>query len=80
MLLRRTQFLSDIPVLQGYMYLTDSYLCFFAHMPAKEVCTVGYRCNVVTDKKTGPSTEVRLVIQESTTYQTVDTALVHPEE
>ena len=24
-------------VLQGYMYLTNSYLCFFAHMPAREV-------------------------------------------
>lgn len=24
-------------VLQGYIYLTDSYLCFFAHMPSKEV-------------------------------------------
>ncbi|KZT74902.1 glycosyltransferase family 1 protein [Daedalea quercina L-15889] len=23
-------------LLQGYMYLTDSYLCFFAHMPLKE--------------------------------------------
>ncbi|KAF8898479.1 glycosyltransferase family 1 protein [Infundibulicybe gibba] len=23
-------------VLQGYMYLTNSYLCFFAHMPARE--------------------------------------------
>ncbi|CCM01613.1 uncharacterized protein FIBRA_03674 [Fibroporia radiculosa] len=23
-------------LLQGYMYLTDSYLCFFAHMPSKE--------------------------------------------
>lgn len=24
-------------VLQGYMYLTNSYLCFFAHMPTREV-------------------------------------------
>ena len=24
-------------VLQGYMYLTNSYLCFFAHMPSREV-------------------------------------------
>lgn len=24
-------------VLQGYMYLTDAYLCFFAHMPSREV-------------------------------------------
>ncbi|KZT06312.1 glycosyltransferase family 1 protein [Laetiporus sulphureus 93-53] len=23
-------------LLQGYMYLTDSYLCFFAHMPSRE--------------------------------------------
>ncbi|KAH9937404.1 glycosyltransferase family 1 protein [Fomitopsis serialis] len=23
-------------LLQGYMYLTDSYMCFFAHMPSKE--------------------------------------------
>lgn len=23
-------------VLQGYMYLTNSYLCFFAHMPSRE--------------------------------------------
>ncbi|OCH96692.1 UDP-Glycosyltransferase/glycogen phosphorylase [Obba rivulosa] len=23
-------------LLQGYIYLTDSYLCFFAHMPSKE--------------------------------------------
>ncbi|KAF8912929.1 UDP-glucose:sterol glycosyltransferase [Gymnopilus junonius] len=26
----------NIPVLQGYMYLTNSYLCFFAHMPSRE--------------------------------------------
>lgn len=24
-------------VLQGYMYLTNSHLCFFAHMPTREV-------------------------------------------
>lgn len=24
-------------VLQGYMYLTNSYMCFFAHMPSREV-------------------------------------------
>ena len=24
-------------VLQGYMYLTNNYLCFFAHMPTREV-------------------------------------------
>lgn len=25
-------------VLQGYMYLTNSHICFFAHMPSREVC------------------------------------------
>lgn len=29
-------------VLQGYMYLTNSYLCFFAHMPSREVCRFLY--------------------------------------
>jgi sterol 3beta-glucosyltransferase len=29
--------LNPHPVLQGYMYLTNSYLCFFAHMPSREV-------------------------------------------
>lgn len=30
-------FLPSNPVLQGYMYLTNSHLCFFAHMPSREV-------------------------------------------
>lgn len=30
---------SSLPVLQGYMYLTNTYLCFFAHMPSREVGT-----------------------------------------
>lgn len=25
------------PVLQGYLYLTNAHLCFFAHIPSKEV-------------------------------------------
>ena len=25
-------------LLQGYMYLTSHHLCFFAHMPSREVC------------------------------------------
>src|SRR5882762_2210456 len=32
-------------VLQGYMYLTNSHLCFFAHMPAREVC-----CSFISQK------------------------------
>ncbi|KAA1468468.1 hypothetical protein DENSPDRAFT_794393 [Dentipellis sp. KUC8613] len=38
-----TEVVSEMPcwllrsiLLQGYMYLTNSYLCFFAHMPARE--------------------------------------------
>lgn len=26
-----------ILVLQGYLYLTNAHLCFFAHIPAREV-------------------------------------------
>lgn len=38
--------LTHISVLQGYMYLTDSYLCFFAHLPAKEVRCCPHRNDV----------------------------------
>jgi hypothetical protein len=30
--------MADEAVLKGYMYLTSHHICFFAHMPDKEVC------------------------------------------
>ena len=33
-----------VPVLQGYIYLTNSYLCFFAHMPSREVSFTRIAC------------------------------------
>jgi len=35
-------------VLQGYMYLTNSHLCFFAHMPSREVCICNPLANILT--------------------------------
>jgi hypothetical protein len=35
--LARTKADIRVTVLQGFMYLTNSYLCFFAHIPTKEV-------------------------------------------
>lgn len=56
-------------VLQGYMYLTNSYLCFFAHMPSREVCSFSQinHCKPLTPF-TGPSPEIRFTQQEGAAH------------
>ena len=70
------------PVLQGYMYLTDAYICFFAHLPAKEVSARRYRPRSVYAYLpiVGSSSEVGLSDEEDSAHEEVDTALVCAQE
>lgn len=37
MLVRQSRIADILIVLQGYMYLTNTHICFFAHIPSREV-------------------------------------------
>jgi hypothetical protein len=66
-------------VLQGYMYLTNAHLCFFAHMPSREVSFARIslkHCASCYFSVLGSNSKVRYSQQESAADETLEQALV----